>query len=569
MRPRRMLHGALAVLTAFALAACATLPTTGDVRPGRAAEQSTGDSDVTYLPQGPSVGATPEQIVRGFIDAASSPSDSWGIARQFLTASFQEQWHPNVGVLVDAGPGEREYAAPEPAEGDTENTVRLTLRTTGNVDVEGVYSPVAEGAGETELAFSLVEDGGEWRIDEAPDGIVLDAQSFAAADVFSPYTLTYFDPTWTYLVPDVRWFPKRTNTATRIVRALVSGSPAPWLVQSVRTAFTGDIELGRDSVTVESQVAEVELSSAALGADVTTRARMRTQLERSLKPLGVLEVRLTVDGRELETGAAQFTSTAVETRPLTLSERGFGYQAGQEVTGINGVSDLLEDFPQQITSITVDGGDRRAIVQAADGVVYSVSNGDVDEIDGRAGLLAPSLDPFGYVWTVPRSQPTSVLAWAPDVVATTMGGFAGATAITAFEVSRDGARAVAVLTSGTRSRVVVVGIEREADGTPVSLGESTIIGWLGGAALDAAWLDDTTVGIVVDDGEHRRLVQQTVGGTSTALDVPDDTVALAASTPVSSIRILGSDGTLRVRSGPVWLAEATGVAVLATQTSGL
>jgi len=76
------------------------------------------------------------------------------------------------------------------------------------------------------LSFSFEEQGGEWRISEAADGIVLSQTSFALA--FREQALYFFDPTYRFLVPDVRWFPFRQTIPARIVRALLAG-PTSWL----------------------------------------------------------------------------------------------------------------------------------------------------------------------------------------------------------------------------------------------------------------------------------------------------------------------------------------------------
>jgi hypothetical protein len=129
-----------------------------------------------------------------------------------------------------------------------------------------------------DLPFELVKNkDGQWRISAAPDGIVLDADSFAAADVFAPTSCSTSirpGPTWSRCAV----VPEEENTASRIVQSLVSGKPSSWLTGAVRTAFTGDIALGRNTVTLDSQVAEVALTTAAADADPVTLARMRTQL---------------------------------------------------------------------------------------------------------------------------------------------------------------------------------------------------------------------------------------------------------------------------------------------------
>ena len=380
MRIGRILRGAVVALALLGLTACASLPVTGDVRPGLAADQNSGGSDLAFVPQGPSDGMGPKEIVRGFIDAASSPKDSWRIARQFLTSGEAQKWKPDAGVTIDSGSVERRFDLPDLPKEATSATVSLGLQQTGIVDETGAYSgtPVTQAA---ELPFELAKSkDGQWRISSAPDGIVLDADSFAAADVFAPYALQYFDPTWTYLVPDVRWFPKRENTASRIVQSLVSGKPSPWLTGAVRTAFTGDIALGRSTVTLDSQVAEVALTDAALNADPVTLSRMRTQLERSLIGVGVLQVKLTVSGRDLNAGTAAAAATTVDPRPLVLTDKGFGYLAGGELAPIAGVSAPLEAFPEAITAIRAASGAQRVAVQGASGVVYAVADGKTDEI---------------------------------------------------------------------------------------------------------------------------------------------------------------------------------------------
>lgn len=574
MRIGRILRGAAIALALLGLTACASLPVTGDVRPGLTAGQSGGGSDLAFVPQGPSNGMDPKEIVRGFIDAASSPKDSWSIARQFLTSDEAQKWKPDVGVTIDTGSAERRFDVPDVTKAATSTSVHLGLQQTGTVDETGAYSgaPVNRAA---ELMFSLAKNkDGQWRISAAPDGIVLDADSFAAADVFAPYALQYFDPTWTYLVPDVRWFPKRENTASRIVQSLISGKPSPWLTGAVRTAFTGDIALGRNAVTLDSQIAEVALNDAAGKEDPVTLARMRTQLERSLSSLsgvGILQVKLTVAGRDLNAGSATATPTTVDPRPLVLTDKGFGYLAGGELTPIAGVSTPLENFPEQITAIRAATGGQRVAVQGASGVVYAVTDGRTDEIDGRPALIAPALDPFGYIWTVPRNSPSSILAWSNSGSSSPSRPIAGpsdAGQITAMAVSRDGARLALAVTSNGQVRIEVVAITRDDRGAPtaIGVGNPNVIAWPA-AALDITWLDDMTVGVLATDGTSRGLSLQQVGGPARTVDVPDATQTIAPASPTTTVQLFGN-GVLWVRSGPASTQVSTNVKVLAVQLGG-
>jgi len=569
MSLRRVLRGAVVLAVVLSVAGCASLPISGDVRPGHNADRRSDDADVTYLPSGPVKDADPERIVRGFLEAASSPADNWAIARQFLTPELSERWKPQASVTIDSG--ERDRTLTEQSAESTEDGVllRLGFRQTASVDDQGAYAPVDGSAGAAELSYRLTKDArGQWRIAAAPDGVLLAEQVFEAQDVFSPYPLTYFDPSWTYGVQDVRWFPKRKNTATRIVQSLVSGRPSPWLAEAVRSAFTGEVELARDAVTINAQVAEVDLTSSALGADPLSLSRMRTQLEHSLAKLGVTEVRLTVGGRPLEAGVVSLASTAADTRPLVLTESGFGHLAGGELTPVGSLSTDIMRFSQPIRSIVVGDGARHAAVQGGNGAVYVVGEGGIDELDARPGLLAPTYDPFGYIWTVPAANPAAVTAWSSSVVSHQVSGFADASAIGAMTVSRDGARVAAAVTVGAHQRLVVAGVRRDDRNVPLALGAPQTIGGLPGTPLAIAWLDDLTVGVLVDVNGDIRLVQQTVGGTATNVDVPDDVRALAPMTPASTLRLLDQNGNLRIQSGPTWRIETSGITVLATQIDG-
>ena len=564
MRIGRIIRGAVVALALLGLTACASLPVTGDVRPGLAARQNDSGSDLAFVPQGPSDGMDPKQIVRGFIDAASSPKDSWSIARLFLTADEAQKWKPDVGVTIDTGSADRRYDAEDVTKETTSTTVRPGLQQTASVDETGAYAgqPVNRAA---DLPFTLTKTkNGQWRISQAPDGIVLDADSFAAADVFAPYALQYFDPSWTYLVPDVRWFPKRENTASRIVQSLIGGKPSPWLANGVRTAFTGDVALARNTVTPESQVAEVALNDAALSENSVTLSRMRTQLEHSLSGLGVLQVKITIAGRDTNAGTASVAPTTVDTRPLVLTDKGFGFLSNGEIVPVPGVSTQIEDFPQAITAMSAASGAQRVAVQGGDGTVYAVAGGKTDQIDARPGLIAPTLDPFGYIWTVPAQSPASISAWpAASTTARVIAGPADAGQVASFAVSRDGSRLAMAVVAGGQSRVEVFAITRDDRGAPSALGQANVIAWPT-SAVDVAWLDDSTVGILGTDGSNLVLREQPAGGPAKTIDAPDAAQILAPASPISNVRVLGG-GVLYQRSGPNWQQESTGVKVLAVQ----
>lgn len=128
----------------------------------------------------------------------------------------------------------------------TDTAIEVGIVPRATVDSLGVYSE-RSGEGQAKLDYSFTKVDGEWRITSAPDGIVLEQSLFET--VFDEHALQFFDPQWSTFVPDLRWFPSGSSTATRVVTALLDG-PSAWLAQSVTTAFPDGTKLARSSVPV-------------------------------------------------------------------------------------------------------------------------------------------------------------------------------------------------------------------------------------------------------------------------------------------------------------------------------
>lgn len=551
---RRPVAVALLAVAALVLTACAGLPTSGDVQEGRTVGGDSGSRDIAFLPARPQPGATPEQIVDGFLRAASGPGTAgdWPRAKEFLSSSFSGSWDPRAGVTVDRA-GERIVRLVD------EDTVAVTISPVAIVDERGSYESTDAGA--TPLTFDLVRgDDDEWRISSAPNGVVLDTSVFRT--VFQEYPLMYFDPTWEYLVPDVRWFPT-TNAATRITDALVNEPRSEWLDRSIATAFPEGVSAGV-SVPVASQVATVPLSDDALLVDQTTRDRMQTQLEASLRAAQVTEVEMVVASSVLEASTVATRRTAVTGAPLVQSEEGFGFLTGGELAGVPGLSGSLGDLDIRAVQISADRS--TAVVRLAAGGVARVLAGDAPVVlDDRPGLVDPTIDPEGIVWTVPRDAPQAVESHLPDGrTIAVAGAWPEASQITAMAVSREGTRMAALVTSGGRVMVWVAGIVRGADDVP-TLGVPRVLGQVAGNGIGLAWLDDTTVGVLSGGEDGTTVLSQLVGGPGSTTIGPVDATAIASGASGGTIRLRGDAGTLYVRRGTNWQVSTSGILVLATQ----
>ncbi|KAF2419942.1 LpqB family beta-propeller domain-containing protein [Microbacterium sp. B35-30] len=560
-------RGILALLLALCtviVTGCAGFPTGGPPEYGME-NGGTGDGsqNVAFIPNRPQPGATPQQIVEGFIDAGSGPgvTGNWDVAREFLAPSIADDWAPEVSVIVDER-AERDYVETQ------EGVVDFASEVVASVDDKGAYERADLSPGSWSFRLEKQSDG-EWRITEAPNGIWLDEAQFPT--VFHRYPLMYFDRSWQYLVPDVRWFPV-TKAAGSIADALVNKPPSEWLVDSIYTAFPDGVTVVPSVLVDDDGVAEVALLGGVLGANREALDRMLTQLEESLRTAGVTEVVMTVESTPVDAEPVAVRSTRVPAAPLVLTEAGFGFLTGDEIDKIPGLSAAVENVP----AISVQIGPERDLAAARldSGAVVRLNAGgtEAETLDTRSGLVDPTIDGYGTVWSVPRDDPGAVHAYLPggDVVEVA-DAWSGATEIAAMALSRDGTRIAAVVSAGGRAALWVAGVVRNEDGLPVRLGtpvpQLAVVGGavIGVTRIGVTWIDDVTVGVLSSGDAESAVLEQVVGGPTSFSTAASDIASIAGGTGISSLRLRADDGTLYVKRGTAWQPTATGILLLATQ----
>jgi len=566
-RSSRVLAAIASVAVLLALAACSGLPTSGDVKSGLALGSSPDDPDILPQASGPRDDASPRQIVEDFIEAAITPTDNWIVAQSFLTPDFRTEWRPNASVLIDESADSRSVTSSvgDDVEGKNGDTAEIEVKLTqlAVVDESGAYS---EAAGGTTLPFTVVKTAGQWRISKAPDGIVIDRSRFSR--VYDDYPLQFFDRSWNRLVPDVRWLPRRATVATTITQSLIEGGPSPWLDQAVQSAFPSDVTLARDAVPIDAdQVADVALSRSAQGLDQTTLARMRTQLQATLDAAGVhvSQVRFSVDGRPLDAGVVKLVEDTAETGSIVLKDGVFGTLVGTQITPIDGISDEIAGIAEPLSSVDVSADETHAAVQFADGRVYIVGGGQVDQLGTPPNSVAPSIDSYGYTWTAPADAPSQLRAWSNDITPVLVNdAWPAAASLSAIRVSADGARIAAIESIGGETWVAVAAVIRDESGAPTSLGEPKLLTQLSGSAADLVWLGPDRLGVLVEQ-DGPKMLTQIVGGPGTVEMAPSAAISLAGSRTSSTVRVLASTGSLFSRSGSAWRESTTGVSLLATR----
>lgn len=556
---KRLVAASAIGVMAFALSACGGIPTAGGVHPGNPfIAEPTGD--FVFNPSGPDKDADQRSILDGFIAAFTGPQNDYNVARQFLTNDFKKNWDPRQSVLIRTG-------APSMFSVDSA-TMDYSFTSVAQLDQFGAYSTV--GSATQTLQFHFVKEKGQWRIDQAPPGIVLPMSTFLT--IFSKHALYFYDLSLNYLVPDERWFPGGT-TAGRIVSALLAGPP-DWLKGTVVSQFPDGTQISPGTtVTVDSTVAQVDLTAEAAGADASQRQRMQLQLSESLQSVpGIASVQISVAASILTIkpigSDAPVSQRVIDSRPLVLANDAFGYLAGTDITPIPQLSERIVALSPR--AVAVEGNVSSAAVLAADGV-YAVRTGQKQSplVDSRPGLIAPVIDDFGNVWSVPASSPNSIIAVNAEGVSRPVTvSLPTGSSIVSFAIAQDNVRIAFLLQTAAGARLIVSAIVRDASQNfvPISIGAPVMDVLVDGDdAVGATWIDRFSVATLTNTGGASYVNSFEVGGQRTSLGKPAVGVWIVGGNDRTGLRVLGVDHHLQSPRGSSWQAGTNTINLIASQ----
>lgn len=549
------------------LSGCATIPRSGPVEEVGVQPNNTGVS-VEIAPDPPSPGASPREVVEGFLQAMANYQTGYQVAREYLMPEVRDTWRPEDGVLVYAD-GYSVTATPE--------SVLLSAPVVGRIGSDLSYRESAE---QIRHDFGVAADpNGEWRIANPPQGLLISHYLFN--QFYQQVNVYYYDPSYTTLVPDPIFLPQGNQNATTLMQALLRG-PSQWLGAGAVSAIPPQTRLSVNAAPITAdQVVDVSLSEQITGLGEDQRSRIAGQIIWTLSQVsGVNGVRITVNGAPYavrEQNAQGILPVPgmpwLDPIPWQKSDQTYGL-VSHGLVRLNRTARETDRVPVAgalgttggLTSVAVNlPGDRVAVVNAA-GEVYV---GDPEQPAGLVlqaeGMLRPQ---FGRsteqeLWTVSAA---GVQLVHPDRVVPVQAHLDGR--IQAFRLSPDGVRMAVVREVGGRTELGLLRVNR-SDDVPV-LEEFRAIS-LGGSIegpvrfVDVGWLDATSLIVLAasGDGPVKPYRVDQSGSDSAEIGQPDNWQAWAVASQPDRFggraSIVGRNGAWRYDGDYRWPTLATDV----------
>ncbi|MFM7029647.1 MAG: LpqB family beta-propeller domain-containing protein [Micrococcales bacterium] len=537
--------------SALALSGCAEIPHSSSVRQGPDIGSQLSSDYLYYQPSGPTPGETKADVLAGFLNASTGPQNDYEVAREYLAPSFKASWSPNDRVYIQSGGQTTTFRA------STDATVRIGVSAT--VDALGTYSRAASNA-KVSLDFKLVKVAGEWRISEAPNAVVMIRPVFDV--IFHSYPVYFMDRAGSYLVPDLRWFPARASTATRLVSAILSG-PTPWLAPAVQQPLPAGTKLAIQAVTIDKGTALVNLNAVALKAPKIQLRRFKSMIDATLKQLpDISSVQLQVNG------TAQTIQDFTPASNLSGAFAPVVLRAGtlQQLIGPSG-SALSAATPWvtglKATDFAVSSSETKVALVASGGVFTAdLRKPTVAPVlaDTRKSLLSPRFDRRTQLWLIGADGAVHVVSPDGKGVWSQLSWVVGRS-LTAFAVSPDGARiATSVRDKDGNVNVYLASVIRDASGRVTGFGQPIEIQGVFGNATSLQWAGQTNLMVLAQlTGNSFNLSVISIGGDPREVATLYNAVNIMASDDGANIYVMDQSGNVSQYRGYTWTVLATGV----------
>ena len=508
-------------------------------------------SVVRVIARGPEAGMNQIEIVQGFLDASASSENDFAIAKSFLTPLAASNWLPSRSIQVYEGVGRL-------TSGEID-LISFTAPKEGEINSRSRYQ-LAPPTEELKQDFRLVKIDGEWRISNAPRGLLISKADLNRSYRF--YPLWFPDIAGQTLVPDPVVVPQAVSGSATLLMQLLLGGPSRELAAGVKTAFPQGVELALAAVTVENSVASVSLNAAALNTSTQQRELMSGQITKTLTSIpGINAVRITVGSQALPIESKPLQQTASDWQELSAD-----HNRNQFATvAFNGKLFQVQEaaittpFPafsaRQPETYRAGAIDRAAAIYAA-----LSSDGSKVYVGNLAGTQEPQLVLSGSSFRNPIIDRNGLIwATSPDGVQVVNGAevrpviledLAADTEIVQVVPAPDGVRAAVIVNTISGNQLRLATIERDA--TSIRLIKFRPVEKIWNNVAEVSWQTNNVLVLIDTTAELSTVASvDSLTGTSRVLDFVENAIGITAS-PVFPILIETSEGALLEANENEW-----------------
>lgn len=543
------------LLALFSMTGCAVLPTALDVQTGPELLVTTSQDFAYYSPAGPTLNASAQEIVSGFLAAGTGPQNDYAVAREYLSEEFAPRWQPAAQTLIRSG-------APLFRESG-QSILLVDVNVSARVDEHGRYSDISPAEGNA-LRFQMVRQAGQWRISAAPNLTVVTQPVFSV--VFGAFPVYFVDSRSNSLVPDLRWFPSRASTPTKLVNALLAG-PSKWLDPGVSTAIPEDTRLTINAVSIESGVALVDFDANALAANNSQRRVMLSQLRSTLLQIpGINEVALSVSNSAQEIIPSSLRNVMAAGATFVLTSTGIQRLSATNAQPLSGTETLTLDYAPTLFAIFDDA--KKIAFASQDGVYLMDRDGlrlQSSKLSRVTNVSSLDFDGTGALWIFPQDAQLDIEVHDPRGQVRYLSSGLQGTRLTS-ALSPEGSRLVQAfaLTEG-QSIIRAQTITRDSMTAPLRLNQGLDIVPVVGKPLSITWhgsnslrvLEETTSGLSA-------LSEYPVSGPRKPLTMPPVIgVQLLSGSSSISTYLLSDQGQLWALTGNTWRSNSNGAIAIA------
>jgi hypothetical protein len=331
------------------------------------------------------------------------------------------------------------------------------------------------------------------------------------------------------------------------------------LEPAVVSAIPTGTVLSLDAVTVQQEIALVDLSARALVAGLSDRSLMKAQLVATLSQLPTItEVSISIERSAQEIPDSQVKiATAGSGTLLAVGEEGLEALSGANPDSF--AQGLLFFSSRSVSMLAASRtGDKLAALteSGVSETALAAPGASVEVVDSRTEFVGMEYDPLEYLWLATSSQ---VSVNSTPLQASWLAG----QSIIDFALSPEGSRVALVVANGGSNQVLVAPIIRDDSGMPIQLAAPISISGEIENAIRLSWFDIVTVAILNDEPDQTSIALVSIGGTTRSIQGVTEVRSLVALGDGSNLYALKESGELVLYRGSFWSSVGSAIQAIA------